>query len=32
MKALVEKMKDSDAEFQGSLAFVRDWQLFWSGE
>lgn len=32
MRALVERMKNSDVEFQGSLAFVKDWQLFWSSE
>jgi hypothetical protein len=31
MKALVERMKNSGVEFQGDLAFVKDWQLFWSG-
>jgi hypothetical protein len=31
MKNLLEKMKDSGITFKGDLAFVNDWELFWSG-
>ncbi|ORY18701.1 histidine phosphatase superfamily [Clohesyomyces aquaticus] len=32
MIKLLEKMKQSKIAFQGDLAFVKDWELFWSDD
>ncbi|KAF2745937.1 phosphoglycerate mutase-like protein [Sporormia fimetaria CBS 119925] len=32
MRSVVDKMKTGDVTFNGSLAFVHDWDLFWSDD
>lgn len=32
MKQLLDKMKRSGIIWKGDLAFVNDWELFWSGK
>jgi hypothetical protein len=31
MEKLMDKIKQSDIMIEGDLAFVNDWELFWSG-
>jgi hypothetical protein len=31
MEKLMAKIKQSGITFEGDLAFVNDWELFWSG-